>query len=1220
MAADGAIAESARRAQVLPSRWLPFAISAVAAGLLLALTYYGLQFFRKSTFDDERSFRVLGELIGQFGNLQSTLSSISPPAPPRRATKEESEAAVAQWKKSWLARVALPGIDGLELGDGDCASLPSVAELVVDTNDPTRRTTMARCEKSQKRPFILRGSLAEQVAALVTQDFFDTAIIALEDGTVLATIPHSHRDRTRVELQQSSARGLIITDIRALLLHAGRADATTGAAGSKKTADPKKDEKATDPVPGYATVFSESIAGEDYRVFVQPFEPQMPLKVPQTTDSGQATKLASPLYMIGVQRQDVLGSMTDALGSNGVLLITCVSLLVVLAWPFLSLKFGGPREPISQMQLFTVLAALLLLPALLTTLGFSVWSHHRLTSWADRSAEVYAREIETALLKEVGDDVLTLDVLAAQIADKAKFEGERTPSTSADACAEAPGRCKYLPLENPELPGWSTLRSATAVNEEGSSFGFTINLFGAPDTARAVDIRDRDYYRAIKSGEVWRPEDLWKNKRWAALGLATPADGFVAQRLFNRSDAARVLQIAVPMSYASGKVGLVTGDSRMYALTKAVRPPLLRFAIVDADNAAVIFHSDDKRSLTENLLIETEQNLELRSAMRKRSSTRSIDRVASADHFDGRYLGKPHRFYYRPVSGMPWGIVVLYSAESLSAITLQTAVATLATYFAFAAAFILLLTVLVLLLPGRPDIDLLAFIWPKWGSRERYRVFARYTALALALWILVGLVLPDLGFGLPLVGATILATAVVVTRSVGERTHEKRRVTTLASYQNHYVGSVLCVVVAVAVIPTVWLAIDYHEISVGAFMRDELAQAADDIDRRYHALARDADRFAVGLSRGRLPSASDLTTKLPVPGFAATADTRDGAAEWRLRDMQPGLWLTASEPRLDTVRRLIWTMSTSRHAPRQRANAPDNTPQDNESRTQLEPEPRAAAQADPRTDRQDTRYWRRNDRGGRVRVVLPRAVAAESCDSSEAPPCLRHDLDLKQHYASSNNLMLSATMLATVLLLTVMCWHVARRLLGVRIPFAARLLEATAPYGAAQLLEIEEELLKLKKRVGGMTAKDEEDWRAARCKGIYRKMWQELRPEERLLIHQLANGAFANPQNRVTIEQLLRRGFLKLWPWPRIAETGFGEYVRSLPPEQTTVELEQVAGHNLWHRIRTPLLVVVIVVAGLLMWFAGSAMQILSATLAGMAGLFGSVTTVTKFVRNDDKK
>jgi hypothetical protein len=1200
--ADGAIAESPRRAHALPSKWLPIAISAVAAGLLLALAYYGLQFFRKSTFEDERSFRILGELIGQFGNLQRTLSSINPPAaPPRDAAKDE-----AQWEKAWLARVALPGIHGVKLADGDCASLSTDGVLVVHTNDPTRRTEMARCEQSQKRPFVLHGNLVEQVAAFVTQEFFDTAIIALKDGTVLATIPRSHRNRARVELQQSSAQGLIITDVRALLRHAAKTDATTGN-GPKKAGDSKegdsKEGSSQDPVPGYPTVFSESIAGEDYRVFVQPFEAQLPLMSAPAKGSEQATELASPLYMIGVQRENMLGSMTDALGSTGVLLITCASLLIVLAWPLLSLKFGGPLEPISQMQLFTVLAALLLLPALLTIAGFSVWSRHRLTSWADRSAEVYAREVETELLTELSGDVHTLDVLAAQIGPRF-VEREPTLSTSADLCAGSVERCEYLPPDNRELPGWSTLRAATAVSEAGTSFGFTINLFGAPATARLVDIHDRDYFQAIRNGEVWRPDDLWKSEPWTALGLATPAHGFVAQRLFNRSDAARVLQIAVPMSYGPGKAGLVTGDSRMDALTKAVRPPLLRFAIVDADNGAVILHSDDERSLTENLLIETEQNFELRSAMRKRAATRNIDRVASADHFNGRYVGKPHRFYYRPVSGMPWGIVVFYSAESLSAIALQTAVATLATYFAFAAAFILLLTVLVLLLPGRPDLDILAFIWPKWGSRDRYRVFAPSTALALALWLLVGLLWPDLGLALPLVGAAIIAAAVIVTRSFGARPREKSQVTTLASYQNHYVGSMLCVVAAMAVIPTAWLAIEYHDISVGAFVRDELAQAADDIDGRYYALARDADRFAVGLPRDTLPSASDLSIKLPVPGFAAPGSAQDEATEWRLHDVQPGLWLTTSEPRLGSMRRAIWTMSTSRHAPRQRANTTDNTSQDDERRAQPED--------------QETRYWRRNDRGGRVKVVLPRAVA--SCGGAKAPACLRHDAGLRQHYDWSDRLILSAIILATVLLLTVMCWHVARRLFGVRIPFAARLLETTPPYGAAELLQTEAELLDLKKNVVGMTAKDEQEWRAARCENIYRKMWQELRAEEQLLIQQLARGAFANPQNRATIEQLLRRGYLKLWPWPRIAESGFGEYVGSLPPEQPTVELERVAGQNLWHRIRTPLLVVVIVVAGLLMWFAGSAMQILSATLAGMAGLFGSVTTVTKFIRSDDKK
>lgn len=365
--ADGAIAESPRRAHALPSKWLPIAISAVAAGLLLATTYYGLQFFRKSTFDDERSFRILGELIDQFGNLQSTLSSVSPPAQPRPPlTPRELEKAVVQWEKEWLARVALPGIHGLKPVGGDCKSLQNADVLVVDTNDATRRTKLARCEKSQGPPFVVQGNLVEQVAGFVTQQFFDTAIIALEDGTVLATIPRSHRDRTRVELQQSSAQGLIITDVRALLRHAAKANATTGT-GPKKEGD-SKEGNSPDPVPGYATVFSESIAGEDYRVFVQPFETRLPLmpepakgvepakgaepaKGTEPAKGGEpakgaepakgvepAKKLASPLYMIGVQRENMLGPTTDALGSTGVLLITCVSLLVVLAWPFLSLK------------------------------------------------------------------------------------------------------------------------------------------------------------------------------------------------------------------------------------------------------------------------------------------------------------------------------------------------------------------------------------------------------------------------------------------------------------------------------------------------------------------------------------------------------------------------------------------------------------------------------------------------------------------------------------------------------------------------------------------------------------------------------------------------------------------------------------------------------------------------------------------------------------------
>ena len=67
---------------------------------------------------------------------------------------------------------------------------------------------------------------------------------------------------------------------------------------------------------------------------------------------------------------------------------------------------------------------------------------------------------------------------------------------------------------------------------------------------------------------------------------------------------------------------------------------------------------------------------------------------------------------------------MFYATESLAEIVLQTAVATLATAFAFASIVILAFCLLVFALPGRPDLDILAILWPKWESRERYKAIA----------------------------------------------------------------------------------------------------------------------------------------------------------------------------------------------------------------------------------------------------------------------------------------------------------------------------------------------------------------------------------------------------------------------------------------------------------------------------------------------------------------
>ena len=94
--------------------------------------------------------------------------------------------------------------------------------------------------------------------------------------------------------------------------------------------------------------------------------------------------------------------------------------------------------------------------------------------------------------------------------------------------------------------------------------------------------------------------------------------------------------------------GIVTGDSRVHALTAKIDPPLLRFAIIDRDSGTVLFHSDDSRSLAENFFTETEHDADLHAAMR----------LNTAGHFRGRYVGDPHRFYFKPIDAVPWAVVV----------------------------------------------------------------------------------------------------------------------------------------------------------------------------------------------------------------------------------------------------------------------------------------------------------------------------------------------------------------------------------------------------------------------------------------------------------------------------------------------------------------------------------------------------------------------------------
>lgn len=1211
--------ETSDHSPVRRNRWTAIAGIVIVAGFVSAIGYFGLKYVRDTSYQDERAFRVLGQIVGQFGNLQEAIAGalqFAPRAQECITTPSNPE------DRSYVRRLVLRG--HIDLKPAEQGRSPTVggAPFQIKTSLPERTFYMSvRLASADACRLSLSGSLRDQISIFITQALFDSVAVATANGKVLAMIPQDQDPSEHEQLHSVSGTDLFGGDVSALLSDAAQQEASEDEPLLKDDKRAPTDRK----VPGSATVYAGDFGGQPFRVFVLPFEPT------RQTIVDDDTEAARRLYLIGLKRQDLLLSLNDALGSGGALVVTLGVLLGVLAWPFVSLRFSSPQEAIAPTQLLAILLALLLIPAVLATAGFSYWTRYRLMHWADQHAEIYASRVERSLIQEMDWGIHSLESLAVA------FEGDKeirdrdfmvqTASGGAYACV-GPQSCSKV-LERvtfPTLPkDWSPLRSAAPLNAQGKSSGLTLSFFQAAPPTQSLNLEDREYYHAIMAGEDWRPGELWPHD----AGAAIPAGGhrYVAQRLFNRTDAARALQLSVPIEAPDGtRAGLVTGDTRVYGLTAGVRPPLLRFAIIDHRNGTLLFHTDDQLSLAENLLVETENNSSLLEGLSKRASGWGRFRILLDDHFSGRYMGAPQRFYHRAIPGTPWGLIVFYETDVINTIVLQTAVATLATYFASVLLVALLLGLLVIVLPERADISLLKSVWPKWNARDYYRritfgMLVLLSALAILavsrlnrlpwLYTIVLLVLS----GLLLIGFLRLWHTVAARRP-------ESTAPSVTSYNRRYVAFVFSVLCLVSAVPAIGIAIGYHDTSLHASIRDELLQATRDEEQRRRAILRDDRRFNDSASPN-LQRAVMLSNTLPVPGYRHAIIGQPRISSWVLTDSNPTPWLSECGPRtLDWLRRGIWRLSTARQVQRPVTSSVRRDDEDSSDAQDGAQQQRHSADRCPAIA---VRAWRRSEDGTQMSAVLPLQAdrgdmaAIGSCDPRTFARSLCRDPELHMLYSAGSGFVLAATTTVCALLILLLSAHVSRRLFGVRIPFAGRFTPSTGDAAAASdLLDLELQLVQLKS-VGElqMTSKDEADWRAVRCEPIYRRMWESLSTQEQLFLHHLAEGRYANPENQFVIEQLLRRGYITLAPWPRIVEPGFVDFVRRVDPSQGLHDLRYETSHTPWGQWRTPLLVIFIVTAGLLMWLAGSAMHILAGTLAGIATLLGSITRVTGFIHRD---
>lgn len=311
-------------------------------------------------------------------------------------------------------------------------------------------------------------------------------------------------------------------------------------------------------------------------------------------------------------------------------------------------------------------------------------------------------------------------------------------------------------LDSGELRDWSPAHSLIWLKQDGEIGRNQLSAFAYADKY-VGHLDSRPYFRILHDGGGWP---------WSCNNCS--AQTFSAQRLFNKADGAKLLQVAIPLFYSDGIRdptfrGALTGDLSLYPFSAAVPPLNYGFAIVDNETGTVLFHDDDVRSLAENFYLETENDPQLLAAIHAQRPGSLL----------GEYRGMETGFYVAPLQGVPWSVVVTYPLEPLHAVTLFSGLQALALYaggFLFCSALYLL----VLSLASRKN----KWAWPQWRLRNAYSYMAAlYTAFLFFEILVLSVMTPPMlipclllcALFVPAAGSAMLSTS-------REQTSEKQRI------------------------------------------------------------------------------------------------------------------------------------------------------------------------------------------------------------------------------------------------------------------------------------------------------------------------------------------------------------------------------------------------------------------------------------------------------------
>lgn len=481
---------------------------------------------------------------------------------------------------------------------------------------------------------------------LVTEDIFSDVLLADRTGRVLYHHP-STRDPSGFEFE----------DVSAFLYRPNESESKAGGAA--------KD--GAEVLISRLPLFNEApIGGMSHAIFAQATDL---LADPETTQT---------VILVGLVPAAQFYAEARAIPLNPLLLIAWLLLAGFFVLPYVKLRTNVSTERLTPVSIVVLIIFSLLGIAALTFGLADIATYHNLEQHLDAKLKVVSEEIRkrfTANVEEGLRQLAVFDASCNSVSDcRSRLRAEPgEPHLAQRLCIEMNGSGKekgfvFFPTKSDDCSAdQNENRDAKIVYPDvktmfwvGSTGELKVLLSREPHPWKYANLQERQYVRRILADEtVIRKQDGQK---------------FWIEPIFSRTTGgnAAVLSVKSRVSSEGRNPGrpIVAGlEVKLPSVTGAAVPPGLGFAVINQEGD-VLFHSDARRNLRENLFEETDRDGRLRQALFARATSQ----------FSGRYWGKDRHFHIAPLfsedefdepSDVSWSLVTYWDTDMLRVLNLR---------------------------------------------------------------------------------------------------------------------------------------------------------------------------------------------------------------------------------------------------------------------------------------------------------------------------------------------------------------------------------------------------------------------------------------------------------------------------------------------------------------------------------------------------------------------